>query len=50
MNAAETNVQLHHGVIDNVGDSTVNLYDGGRLNDKDMLGYFVYRAGNRLVG
>lgn len=33
MNAAETNVQLHHGVIDNVGDFYRETYkDGGRLN------------------
>lgn len=45
MNAAETNVQLHHGVIDNVGDFYRETYkDGGRLNDKDMLGYFVYHT------
>ncbi|MEM0513185.1 flavocytochrome c [Limosilactobacillus fermentum] len=45
MNAAETNVQLHHGVIDNIGDFYRETYkDGGRLNDKDMLGYFVYHT------
>ena len=45
MNAAETNVQLHHGVIDNVADFYRETYkDGGRLNDKDMLGYFVYHT------
>lgn len=45
MNAAETNVQLHHGVIDNVADFYHETYkDGGRLNDKDMLGYFVYHT------
>lgn len=45
MNAAETNVQLHHGVIDNVADFFHETYqDGGRLNDKDMLGYFVYHS------
>lgn len=45
MNAAETNVQLHHGVIDNVADFYNETYkDGGRLNDKDMLGYFVYHT------
>ena len=45
MNAAEPNVQLHHGVIDNVADFYHETYkDGGRLNDKDMLGYFVYHT------
>lgn len=45
MNAAETNVQLHHGVIDNVADFYHETYkDGGWLNDKDMLGYFVYHT------
>jgi fumarate reductase flavoprotein subunit len=45
MNAAETNVQLKHGVIDNVADFYHETYkDGGRLNDKDMLGYFVYHT------
>ncbi len=45
MNAAETNVQLHHGVIDNVADFFHETYkDGGKLNDKDMLGYFVYHS------
>ncbi len=45
MNAAETNVQLHHGEIDNVADFYHETYkDGGRLNDKDMLGYFVYHT------
>ena len=45
MNAAETNVQLHHGVIDNVADFYHETYkDGGRLNDKDLLGYFVYHT------
>lgn len=45
MNAAETNVQLKHGVIDNVADFYRETYkDGGRLNDKDMLGYFVYHT------
>ena len=45
MNAAETNVQLQHGVIDNVADFYHETYkDGGRLNDKDMLGYFVYHT------
>ena len=45
MTAAETNVQLHHGVIDNVADFYHETYkDGGRLNDKDMLGYFVYHT------
>ena len=45
MNAAETNVQLHHGVIDNVADFYRETYkDGGKLNDKDMLGYFVYHS------
>ncbi|WP_283586641.1 flavocytochrome c [Limosilactobacillus vaginalis] len=45
MNAAETNVQLYHGVIDNVADFYHETYkDGGRLNDKDMLGYFVYHT------
>ena len=45
MNAAETNVQLQHGVIDNVTDFYHETYkDGGRLNDKDMLGYFVYHT------
>lgn len=45
MNASETNVQLHHGVIDNVADFYRETYkDGGKLNDKDMLGYFVYHS------
>lgn len=45
MNAAETNVQLQHGVIDNVADFYHETYqDGGRLNDKDLLGYFVYHT------
>ncbi len=45
MNAAETNVQLKHRVIDNVADFYHETYkDGGRLNDKDMLGYFVYHT------
>lgn len=45
MNAAETNVQLKNGVIDNVGSFYRETYqDGGRLNDKDLLGYFVYHS------
>lgn len=45
MNAAETNVQLKHGVIDNVGSFYRETYqDGGRLNDKDLLGYFVHHS------
>lgn len=45
MNAAETNIQLKHGIIDNVADFYHETYqDGGRLNDKDMLGYFVYHT------
>lgn len=49
MNAAETNVQLHHGVIDNVADFYHETYkDGGRLNDKDMLGYFVYHTASAI--
>lgn len=45
MNAAETNVQLKHGVIDSVADFYHETYKaGGRLNDKDMLGYFVYHS------
>lgn len=45
MNAAETDVQLKHGIIDNVADFYHETYqDGGRLNDKDMLGYFVYHT------
>ena len=49
MNAAETNVQLKHGVIDNVADFFHETYqDGGRLNDKDLLGYFVYHTAPAL--
>ena len=45
MNAAETKVQLKHGVIDNVGSFYRETYqDGGRLNDKDLLGYFVHHS------
>lgn len=45
MNAAETNVQLKHGIIDNINDFYRETYkDGGRLNDKDMLGYFVVHS------
>lgn len=45
MNAAETNVQLKNGVIDNVGSFYRETYqDGGRLNDKDLLGYFVHHS------
>ncbi|KRL90373.1 flavocytochrome c [Limosilactobacillus ingluviei] len=50
MNAAETNVQLKHGVIDNVADFFHETYqDGGRLNDKDLLGYFVYHTAPALA-
>lgn len=49
MNASETNVQLHHGVIDNVADFYRETYkDGGKLNDKDMLGYFVYHSAQAI--
>lgn len=45
MNAAETNVQLKHGIIDNINDFYRETYkDGGKLNDKDMLGYFVVHS------
>ena len=45
MNAAETNVQLKHGIIDNINDFYRETYkDGGRLNDKDMLGFFVVHS------
>ncbi len=45
MNAAETTVQLKNGVIDNVAEFYRETYkDGGKLNDKDMLGYFVYHS------
>lgn len=45
MNAAETNVQLHHGVV----DSYEEFYDetlkgGGNLNDPDLLQYFSTHA------
>ena len=37
MNAAETNVQLKHGIIDNINDFYRETYkDGGKLNDKDI--------------
>ena len=45
MNAAETNVQLKHGIIDNINDFYRETYkDGGKLNDKDMLGFFVVHS------
>ncbi|GKT04082.1 flavocytochrome c [Furfurilactobacillus entadae] len=41
MNAAETNVQLHHGVVDSFEDFYAEtLKGGGELNDKDLLQYF----------
>lgn len=45
MNAAETMVQLNHGVI----DSMANFYwetmkGGGRLNDPQLLNFFVHHA------
>ncbi|KRL55795.1 flavocytochrome c [Furfurilactobacillus rossiae] len=45
MNAAETNVQLHHGVVDSYEDLYAEtLKGGGDLNDKELLGYFSSHA------
>lgn len=45
MNAAETNVQLHHGVVDSYEDFYAEtLKGGGDLNDKELLGYFSSHA------
>lgn len=42
MNAAESLVQLQHGIIDNKEDFyKETLKGGGLLNDRDMLRYFV---------
>ncbi|KRL00572.1 flavocytochrome c [Liquorilactobacillus capillatus] len=45
MNAAETNVQLHHGIIDSFDDFYRETYrGGGKLNDQDLLAYFTSHA------
>ncbi|KRM97251.1 fumarate reductase flavoprotein subunit [Liquorilactobacillus aquaticus DSM 21051] len=45
MNAAETNVQFQHGVIDNFEDFYRETYHGGgKLNDQKLLSYFVSHA------
>lgn len=45
MNAAETNVQFQHGVIDNFEDFYRETYrGGGKLNDQDLLSYFTNHA------
>ncbi len=45
MNAAESLVQLKHGIIDNKEDFyKETLKGGGLLNDRDMLRYFVDHA------
>lgn len=45
MNAAESLVQLQHGIIDNKEDFyRETLKGGGLLNDRDMLRYFVDHA------
>ena len=45
MNAAETNVQLAHGVIDEQADFYQETFQGGgKLNNQDLLKYFVNHA------
>ncbi|GEK29450.1 flavocytochrome c [Furfurilactobacillus siliginis] len=45
MNAAETNVQLHHGVVDSYEEFFAEtLKGGGDMNDKELLGYFSSHA------
>ncbi len=45
MNAAETNVQLMHGIVDDKEDFfKETLKGGGLLNDREMLRYFVDHA------
>lgn len=45
MNAAETNVQFKHGVIDNFEDFYCETYrGGGKMNDQDLLSYFASHA------
>lgn len=45
MNAAETDVQLKHGVIDHTDDFyRETMQGGGRLNDPSMLRFFVNHA------
>ena len=42
MNAAETNIQLHHGIVDNMDDFYKETYKGGgKLNDPELLKYFT---------
>lgn len=42
MNAAETNVQLHHGIVDNMDEFYQETYQGGgKLNDPELLKFFV---------
>ena len=44
MNAAETNIQLHHGIVDNMDDFYKETYKGGgKLNDPELLKYFTRR-------
>ncbi|WP_283618266.1 flavocytochrome c [Ligilactobacillus hohenheimensis] len=45
MNAAETNVQLRHGIVDSIDDFYNETYQGGgKLNDQDLLHYFTSHA------
>lgn len=42
MNAAESNVQIKHGIIDDAKDFyKETLQGGGKLNDRDLLDYFA---------
>ena len=42
MNAAETNIQLHHGIVDNMDYFYKETYKGGgKLNDPELLKYFT---------
>ena len=42
MNAAESNVQLKHGIIDDANDFYYEtLIGGGKLNDRELLAYFA---------
>lgn len=45
MNAAETDVQLQHGIVDSYQEFYQDTYrGGGKLNDTDLLQYFTSHA------
>ncbi|KRL84876.1 flavocytochrome c [Ligilactobacillus apodemi] len=49
MNAAETNVQLRHGIVDSFSEFYQETYQGGgRLNDPKLLSYFTTHSGQAI--